>query len=406
MKILHTADWHIGKVLHKQELREEMLLFFDWLIATIQSESIDILLVSGDVFDLANPAVRDRELYYQFLSRLIQFKIKVIITGGNHDAVGLLNAPEPILRHLNINTIGGATEDIRDELVTITNDQGEMKLVIAAVPFLRDRDLRNKNTDNQYKNRIEAIREGIKNHYAQLAEICKLEYANIPCIAMGHLYASGSVTSESERDIHIGNAAAVHSSIFSDVYGYVALGHIHRPQVIGKNDYIRYSGSPIALSFSERDDKKCVVIIELNEGIIAKPQAIPVPKNRELYKMKGSEEAVIDKLKKYKPEYSLTSFVELEITEDTYSPLTLSRIDNLVQEYDGADRFRILKSRVEFKEGAKDTSELFSEGTRIEDITPTDVFTELMNQQSTDSSTQALMIVAFRELLDETRQSE
>jgi len=383
-----------------------MLLFFDWLIATIQSESIDILLVSGDVFDLANPAVRDRELYYQFLSRLIQFKIKVIITGGNHDAVGLLNAPEPILRHLNINTIGGATEDIRDELVTITNDQGEMKLVIAAVPFLRDRDLRNKNTDNQYKNRIEAIREGIKNHYAQLAEICKLEYANIPCIAMGHLYASGSVTSESERDIHIGNAAAVHSSIFSDVYGYVALGHIHRPQVIGKNDYIRYSGSPIALSFSERDDKKCVVIIELNEGIIAKPQAIPVPKNRELYKMKGSEEAVIDKLKKYKPEYSLTSFVELEITEDTYSPLTLSRIDNLVQEYDGADRFRILKSRVEFKEGAKDTSELFSEGTRIEDITPTDVFTELMNQQSTDSSTQALMIVAFRELLDETRQSE
>ena len=406
MKILHTADWHIGKVLHKQELREEMLLFFDWLIATIQSESIDILLVSGDVFDLANPAVRDRELYYQFLSRLIQYDIKVIITGGNHDAVGLLNAPEPILRHLNINIIGGATEDIRDELVTITNDQGEIKLVIAAVPFLRDRDLRNKNTDNQYKNRIEAIREGIKNHYAQLAEICKKEYANIPCIAMGHLYASGSVTSESERDIHIGNAAAVHSSIFSDVYGYVALGHIHRPQVIGKNDYIRYSGSPIALSFSEREDKKCVTIIELNEGIIAKPQAIHVPKNRELYKIKGSEKSVIEKLKQYKPEFPLTSFVELEITEDTYSPLTLSRIDKLVQEYDAADRFRILKSRVEFKEGSKDTSDLFSEGTRIEDITPRDVFAKLMDQQATASDTREILIEAFSDLLDETMQSK
>jgi len=406
LKILHTADWHIGKVLHKQELREEMLLFFDWLITTIESESIDILLVSGDVFDLANPAVRDRELYYQFLSRLIQYNIKVIITGGNHDAVGLLNAPEPILRHLNINIIGGATEEVRDELIAIKNDAGQIEAIIAAVPFLRDRDLRNKNTDNQYKNRIEAIREGIKNHYAQLAEICKSEYPNIPCIAMGHLYASGSVTSESERDIHIGNAAAVHSSIFSDVYYYVALGHIHRPQVIGKNDYIRYSGSPIALSFSEREDKKSVVIIELESGVIGTPQVIPVPKNRELYKMKGSEEAVIDKLKKYKPEYPLTSFVELEITEDTYSPLTLSRIDKLVQEYDGADRFRILKSRVEFKEGSKDTSDLFSEGTRIEDITPTDVFTELMNQQSTNSSTQAIMIEAFRELLDETRQSE
>ena len=98
MKILHTADWHIGKILHKHPLEDELFHFFDWLIQLIQTESIDVLLVSGDVFDLANPAVKDRQMYYQFLSRLLGMEIKVIITGGNHDSVGLLNAPQTILQ--------------------------------------------------------------------------------------------------------------------------------------------------------------------------------------------------------------------------------------------------------------------------------------------------------------------
>jgi len=404
LKILHTADWHIGKVLHKQELREELVLFFDWLIMTIDKESVDILLISGDVFDLANPAVRDRELYYSFLSRLLIYKIKVIITGGNHDAVGLLNAPEPILKHLNINIIGGATEDIEDELIIIKNEEEEIELVVAAVPFLRDRDLRNKNTDDQYKNRTEAIREGIKNHYAKLANICLSKYPNIPCIAMGHLYASGSITSDSERDIHIGNAAAVDSTIFSDTYNYVALGHIHRPQIIGKNSFIRYSGSPIALSFSERKDEKSVILLQMKDGIIKEPQVIAVPKNRELYKIKGNENDIIEKLKKYKPDFPLTSYVELEVTEDTYSSITLARIDSLISEFDN-DKFKILKSRVEFKKGAKDTSGLFTEGTRIEDITPLEVFTELITLEDIAEDTQAIMKEAFRELLDETLES-
>jgi len=406
LKILHTADWHIGKVLHKQELREEMILFFDWLIDTIEKESIDILLVSGDIFDLANPAVKDRELYYQFLSRLLKYEIKVVITGGNHDAVGLLNAPVEILKHLNISIIGGATKKIEDELIPIMNESGGVQLVIAAVPFLRDRDLRNKNTDHQYKNRTEAIREGIKNHYAALADLCQTTYPKIPCIAMGHLYASGSITSHSERDIHIGNAAAVHSSIFLDTFNYVALGHIHRPQVISGNNHIRYSGSPIALSFSERNDKKCIIILEMNNGNIGEPQVIDVPKNRELLKIKGNEVEVIDKLKNYKPDYPLSSFVEIEITEDTYSPLLLSRVANLVSEYDNEEHFSILKSRVEFQEGAKDTSELFSEGTKIEDITPKDVFIQLMTQQKIPAETQSILQEAFSELLDETLESQ
>ncbi len=406
MKILHTADWHIGKVLHKQELREELVLFFDWLIDTIEKESIDVLLVSGDVFDLANPAVKDRELYYQFLSRLLKYDIQVIITGGNHDAVGLLNAPQKILQHLNISIIGGATEHIEDELIPIKDSKSNITLIVAAVPFLRDRDLRNKNTDDQYKNRIEAIREGIKSHYAQLSDLCESKYPKTPAIAMGHLYASGSITSESERDIHIGNAAAVDSAIFSETYNYVALGHIHQPQVVGKNPFIRYSGSPIALSFSERKDTKSIVIINVENGKITDPHIVTIPKNRELRKIKGTEQEVIEILKTYEPDYPLTSFVELDVVEENFNPLILSRVDDLVTQYDDNKSFKILKSRVTFKEGGKDTSDLFAEGTHIDDITPMDVFNKMLEQRNVELENKAMLQDAFRELLEETLESE
>ena len=406
MKILHTADWHIGKVLHKQELREEMILFFDWLIETIETQSIDVLLVSGDIFDLANPAVKDRELYYQFLSRLLPYNIKVIITGGNHDAIGLLNAPVTILRHLNISIIGGATEKIKDELIPIENKNGEMELVVAAVPFLRDKDLRNKNTDSQYKNRIEAIREGIKNHYTQLAEIIQSKYPNIPSIAMGHLYASGSITSESERDIHIGNAAAVESAIFNEAYDYVALGHIHRPQIVGKSPYVRYSGSPIALSFSEREDKKVVVIVNVADGKVSEPKLISIPKQRALHKIKGTEQEVIASLKNYKPEHTLPSFVEIEVLEDQYNPLILSRIDRVIESYNEEVAFKILKSRVTFTKGGKDTSQLFEKGTHIDDITPLDVFNKMLEDNETPDNELTNLQEAFRQLLEETLESE
>ena len=405
MKILHTADWHIGKVLHKHELREELMLFFDWLIDTIGKESIDVLLVSGDVFDLANPAVKDRELYYQFLSRLLKYDIQVIITGGNHDAVGLLNAPQKILQHLNISIIGGATDNIEDELIPAIGSDGNIELIVAAVPFLRDRNLRNKNTDNQYKNRIEAIRDGIRSHYTQLLDLCLSKYPNIPAIAMGHLYASGSITSESERDIHIGNAAAVDSAIFSENFSYVALGHIHRPQIVGNNPYIRYSGSPIALSFSERKDTKSVIIINVENGTATEPQILTVPKYRELFKIKGTEQEVIEVLKDFKPEYDLPSFVELDVIEEKFNPLILSRVDSLVAQYDNNDSFKILKSRVTFREGGKDTSELFSEGTNIDDITPLDVFDKLLEQRNVDIQNIQVLQDAFRELLEETLES-
>jgi exonuclease SbcD len=406
MKILHTADWHIGKVLHKHPLEDELSLFFDWLIELITIESIDLLLVSGDIFDMANPTVKDRKSYYHFLSRLRELKIQAIITGGNHDSIGVLNAPQELLGELQITVIGGATDAIEDELILVKNNKGTVELVVAAVPFLRDRDLRNVITDDEKKDRITLIQEGIKKHYAQLAEICEEKYPKLPVIAMGHLFAKGVVSSDSEREIQIGNAAVIESSIFSSTFDYVALGHIHRPQVIGKNENRRYSGSPIPLSFSEKKDEKVVIIIEVENGKTNKPKVLPIPKNRELKKIKGTLAVVKEALDKYSPNFSLVSFVEILVEEEKNSILVAIEVEELVASFAGNEQFKILKNRTVFSENKKDTADVFEQGRNIEDIGPEEVFRKKMELELPEEEDQEILMEAFQELLKEVYQAE
>ena len=406
MKILHTADWHIGKVLHKHSLVPEMEMFLDWLVQVLETEEIDLLLVSGDIFDIANPSVKDRGVYYRFLSRLIGTNTQVIITGGNHDSVGLIDAPQEILKHIKINVVGGAKPELKEELVEVYDDNGDVQVIVAAVPFLRDKDLRNLNTDTEFDNRSEALKAGIAKHYHMLGELSKELYPEIPAIAMGHLFARGVSTSESERDIHIGNAAAVESDIFPDHFGYVALGHIHRPQIIGKNPMIRYSGSPIALSFSEKEDQKCVLIIELEDGKLVEPRVMAVPKMRQLKKISGNYDHVREKLENYNPTFELKSFVEIEVIEDDFSALLLANVEQLISEYSANANFTILKSKTSFKNGAKDTSDLFERGDSIEDLKPMDVFEKLLENEKVSEDKSDMIKEAFVELLESIQQSD
>ena len=404
MKILHTADWHIGKVLHKQSLIPEMELFLDWLINVIDEHKIDLLLVSGDIFDIANPSVEDRKVYYRFLRRLIDAEVQVIITGGNHDSIGLIDAPHDILELSKINVVGGAKEDLRDEVIEMKNDDGNTMLVVAAVPFLRDRNLRTLASDKKFDNRPEALKYGIARHYEEVGNICKEDYPNIPAIAMGHLYARGASTSDSERDIHIGNAAAVESEIFPDHFDYVALGHIHRPQIIGKNPMIRYSGSPIALSFSEKKDTKVVVVLELKDSKFSEPEILNVPKWRELKKITGTYSEVSEKLAMYNPDFQLNSFVELEIEEEEFSAVTLAKVEQLLSDYAAHEKFSILMTKTGFKTGAKDTSDLFEKGSSIEDLRPLEVFEKLLEGEALSEEKEAGLKEAFMELLESVQQ--
>ncbi len=406
MKILHTADWHLGKILHKHDLDDAFTLFFEWLLNLIKEEKVDLILISGDVFDLANPSAKDRKQYFDCLKQLHASGTHIVITGGNHDSVGLLNAPNELLSLMNIDIVGGATKNLEDEIVVIKDKEAKPKLVIAAVPFLRDKDLRKKEDKESYKNRTEAIQVGIQKHYQHIGELCESKYPGIPSIAMGHLYAKGSITSESEREIHVGNAAVVESSIFPSSFSYIALGHIHKPQIIGGNEHIRYSGSPIALSFSEKEDKKQVVIIELTSDGIQKITPHLVPEIRALIKLTGSYQEVEQKLASLEPNTSLVSFVEIEVIEEKFSSTTIANTVELVNNYADSTKFSILKHKVTFLEQAKNTAEHFTEGTNVEDLQPLDVFEKRLESENLDPAKQQVFIEAFQELLDLVQEAE
>jgi DNA repair protein SbcD/Mre11 len=398
MKILHTADWHLGKKLYKQELTEEHQLFFEWLIETIRERKIDILLISGDIFDLSNPPTEARALYYWFLRKMIEQKCKIIITGGNHDSASMLNAPKDILALLDVVVIGGATANIEDEII----DLGEV--IICAVPYLRDMDIRQAIQAESVQGRVEAVRNGIKNHYDMLANICRERYANIPVIAMGHLYAQGSITSESEREIQIGNLAAFGEADFSETFDYVALGHIHRPQRVGGKEHIRYSGSPIALSFSEREDLKIVIELEIAEGKIQKIEDIAVPKFRILKKMTGDFQKIKSLLTDFTHESALRAFLEIEVVEELYNPLLIRELTEIAAVFDD-EKSMILKHRIRFENEVSSTDQLFHEGQNIDDISEMDILTKRLEKENGLSEEHRMLLMeAFTELLQQVKE--
>jgi DNA repair protein SbcD/Mre11 len=393
MKILHTADWHLGKRLHKQDLIEEHKLFFEWLIKTIKEREIDVLLIAGDVFDLSNPPTEARALYYWFLRQMIEQKCKIIITGGNHDSASMLNAPKDILSLLDVVVVGGATANIEDEIF----DLGEV--IICAVPYLRDMDIRQAVEAEGVNGRVEAVRNGIKNHYDSLAAYCRENHATTPVIAMGHLYAQGSITSESEREIQIGNLAAFGESDFSETFDYVALGHIHQPQLVGGKQHIRYSGSPIALSFSEIKDLKVIIELEILNKKIQRIEAIPVPKFRVLKKITGDFIKVRSLLTDFSHDSILKAFLEVEVIEELYNPLLIRELNEIVSVFDD-ERAYILKHRIKFTNEVSSTDELFHEGQNIDDITETEILLKRLEKENGLSQEHRVLLMdAFTELL-------
>lgn len=371
MRILHTADWHFGKRIHGYHLEEDMRLFLDWFYDLIEKQNIDVVLISGDVFDLSNPSNADKEMYFNFLTKIRRLGVKTIITGGNHDSVSYLNAPQEYLKYDNIHVVGGATEDLSDEIIPI--DINGEKAIICAVPFLRDRDIRHISTEEQFANRQEAIKFGLNKHYADVLALAKATHPNHPVIGMGHLFAIGSSSSDSERDIHIGNSGAVGAGIF-DGYDYIALGHIHKPQVIQENVMIRYSGSPIALSFSEKKDEKILLIIEIINDKIENPEIVNIPKFRELIRYSGTLVEVEEKLNNIPDGKDLPTLVEIVIKEDQYSLKTIQETARLIDEFNTGAKAKIVNHIFDFKHGSKNLDELFDKGTDIKDLDVTEVF--------------------------------
>lgn len=382
MKILHTADWHIGKVLHRQSLYEDISLFFDWIINYIQDHKIDLLLVSGDIFDLANPSNSDTKLYYHTLYRLSKTNLKIIITGGNHDSISLLDAPSALLDVLDITVIGGARDDKYEEIIPIYSQDEIPECIVLAVPFLRDKDLRASMQASETGDKSSIINDAIKLHYDDLVRMAKEKYGDsVPLLAMGHLYMKGSISSDSEREIHIGNLEGLDSKIIHPEIDYMALGHIHKPQKIGNKNNIRYSGSPVFLDFSEREYDKMVIEIEIGENEIKSITSVAVPKSREILKFTGDLTSVKNMLKEYQNNYPLTAFIEIEIQENEFDVLKIQAMEDMIDSIK-SEEFKILKNRIIFNHTPDSLKMIQNESRTIQDLTPLDIFRQKLSENN------------------------
>jgi DNA repair protein SbcD/Mre11 len=293
MKVLHTSDWHIGRMLHGRQRYEEFEAFLDWLAGLIEKEGVDVLLVAGDIFDSSMPANHAQELYYRFLCRVAtSLNRHVVVTAGNHDSPSFLNAPRKLLKFLNVHVVGSPSDPPVDELIVIEGPDHEPRLIVCAVPYLRDRDIRTAEAGESVEDKERKIIEGIRAHYRRVCEAAEAERVllkqPVPIVAMGHLFAAGGRTVDGDgvRELYIGSLAQVRTDVFPACIDYLALGHLHIPQRVGGSDFIRYSGSPLPIGFGEAEQHKCVVLVTFS-GPSPQVTDIPVPRFQELKTLRG-----------------------------------------------------------------------------------------------------------------------
>lgn len=305
MKILHTSDLHIGKVLRTKKRYDEFEQLLTWLAQTLDEQCIDVLVVAGDIFDTSMPSNKAQKLYHKFLAQVVKSHCQhVIIVAGNHDSPTLLDAPKEILGMLNVRVVGSACSDPSDEVFVLEDSDGAPQLIVCAVPYLRDRDIRTSQAGETFTDKEKKISQGIKNHYARVGEaaVARRQELNLelPILATGHLYVSGSTTVEDDglRKLYIGTLGEVASDVFPDSFDYVALGHIHVKQKVGKSETIRYCGSPIPMSFGEANQQKMVNIVSFDNGnTVVEPLEVPVFQT--LVQIKGDLETITKKLKNF-----------------------------------------------------------------------------------------------------------
>ncbi|MEZ5328006.1 MAG: exonuclease subunit SbcD [Verrucomicrobiales bacterium] len=402
VRVLHTADWHLGKMLGDLDRADEHQRFLDWLLGELARQQVDLLLISGDIFDTANPPQAAERQYFEFLAGVYrETKCAVIVTGGNHDSPAHLEAPRRVLHTLNVHITGALPGNIEDLLVPFPSID-DPQLLVAAVPFLRDRDLRTGAFGQTADDIRDELRRGVESVYRRAADACAgFRKQGAALIAMGHLTVAGARVSESERVVHVGGLGKVDHKVFPEDFCYVALGHLHRPQSMGA-DTIRYSGSPIPLSFSECEDVKEVRVLDVHHGELIANHTLPIPATRYLAQVKVTRPELEQTLAHLAPARgALPSWVEVSVETADASENLFELVQKLTEHR--RDDFEIVRvqARRERSSGAllseSEDDQFRSVDALLDD--PVEVF-ERRLEMLTDLSVSdaAEMRVAFREL--------
>ena len=336
IRILHTADWHLGQTFFGYDRTEEHGVFLNWLAEEIRQKEIDALIIAGDVFDVSNPSAASQSMYYQFIYRVTAENpyLQIVIVAGNHDSAARLEAPLPLLQAMRTEVRGvvrkleGGEIDYDHLTVELKNRKGEVELLCMAVPFLRQGDYPAVQTEgNPYA-------EGVRELYAQLLQrLWKRRTENQAILAIGHLQATGSEIAEkdySERTV-IGGLECVSPEAFSEQIAYTALGHIHKAQrVSGEN--VRYAGSPIPMSFAEKHYHHGVVMVTFDGGCAVDIERLECPKLIPLLSVPNGEpvspEAILEALKELPETEAVAPYLEVKVLLEEPEPMLRQEIED------------------------------------------------------------------------------
>ena len=395
MKILHTSDWHLGQYFMMKTRENEHQAFLSWLISVVDDQKVDVVVVAGDIFDSASPASYARKLYADFVVQLQQsYCSQLVIVSGNHDSVAVLNESKSLLNALNVSVLAGLSEDLNEHIIEVSNSQGEKGLV-CALPFLRAGDVMSGEHGLSAKQKQMNLQQGISQTYERIYQLAKEKQTEQHSFLMatGHLTAVGCSVTESVRDIYIGTLTAFPSTLFP-AFDYIALGHLHRAQTVQKNNRIRYSGSPIPLSFDESKHQKQVVIIESG-----KPELVineyPIPCFQLLMVIKGDLKQVSEQLTQLVSEPSTDGvWVEVKLKQ-AYVEIDLQSV---LSEIVAGSRIEILKvSSPQVNESSQWSEQ---QGVTLETLTPTQLFEyRLSSEENLSGEQQEQLTLLYKQVL-------
>lgn len=293
MKIIHTADWHLGNVFHGHHRLGEYRHFLRWLLSMLKAEQADALIVAGDIFDSPNPSASAEELLYDFLHEATEEMpgLQIILIAGNHDSASRLEAPAALLKTHNIYVRGlirevegkDGTPDFDHYLLPLaTRNSSEAVCVCMALPYLRGGDYPAGQTPA----------EGLRYYFTQMQQrFRKSDFKKLPLLAAAHFYAAGAEVCESEHSerLVIGGQDCVDASVIGDKVCYTALGHIHRAQQVKGGTHVWYAGSALPMSFSEQHYQHGVKCLTLDESGVAEVRTLPYTPLRRLQVISGQQ---------------------------------------------------------------------------------------------------------------------
>ena len=405
MLFIHTSDWHLGQTLHNFDRSYEHQAFLDWLIVCLVKEEAEALLISGDIFDTANPSAQAQKQFYRFLQQAKRQlpHLNIVIIAGNHDSPGRLEAPAPLLEEMDVAVIGfvprlpDGSIDLDRLVLPLKNAAGEIKAWCLAIPFLRPSDV--PKCEGEVK---DPYMQGITLLYQQCLQYAlNLRQPDQAIIALGHCHmVGGEISEESERRIVIGGTEALSVSMFDTNVAYAALGHLHLAQKVGKQEHLRYCGSPLPMSFAEVDYQHQVLRVDLDQGKVSAITPILVPRAVDLLRV-PKHPAPLAQVLVALTELDVPSdtplerqpYLEVRVRLDAPEPGLRAAIENAIE----GKALRLAKIETSFAAKKISESETVTL-TELENLQPEDIFQRLYQNKYQNEAPPELRS-AFTELM-------